>query len=166
MRHSFLPCLALLLCLPLTGRAQPSQEKKNWFDDPFFQVSAGQPDCPVPLGPLLTFEEQRREAHWRAERGTSCWLAGQCRDSNAYRYDKDLAAPVAAALKAVPGIESGSVWVVIQRRWVFLQGCVGTPGLMCQLERAAQAVPEVETVVPMLQLGTSETPRYPTADKP
>lgn len=166
MRHPFLPCLALLLCLPLSGQAQPSPEKKNWFEDPFFQVSAGLPDCPVPLGPLLSFEEQRKEAHWRAERGTSCWLAGQCRDSNAYRYDKDLAAPVATALKAVPGIESGSVWVVIQRRWVFLQGCVGTPELMRRLERAAQAVPEVETVVPMLQLGAGETPRYPTADKP
>lgn len=160
MRHPFLPCLALFLCLPLPGLAQLAAEKKNWFDDPFFQVSAGLPDCPVPMGPLLTVEEQRREAHWRAERGTSCWLAGQCRDANAYRYDKDLVAPVAAALKGVPGIEAGSVWVVIQRRWVFLQGCVGAPGLMPELERTAKAV------VPMLQLRTREPPRYPVADKP
>ncbi len=47
---------------------------------------AGQ--CPAPLGPLFTVDEQRREAHYRIERGTSCWLAGKCKDSNAYRYDK------------------------------------------------------------------------------
>ena len=146
----------LLLLVPVLAGAQPQPEpppdKRNWFDDPFFQLSAGLPSCPVPEGPLLTFEEQRREAHGRIERGTSCWLAGRCRDSNAYRYDKALAPQVEAALKAVPGVERGSVWVTIQRRWVFLEGCVPSPQLAQQLESAARAVPDVETVVPALSL--------------
>ena len=165
MRLPFLLLCSLLTGPPFASLAQPAPEKKNWFEDPFFQVSSALADCPVPQGPLLTYDEQRQEAHGRIERGTSCWLAGQCRDSNAYRYDKSLAAPVAAALKAVPGIESSSVWVIVQRRWVFLQGCVGSPELINQLERAAQAVPEVEVVVPMLQIGT-HNPRYPIAEKP
>lgn len=147
-----------LLCGAVATHAQ-APERRNWFDDPFFPVSAGIADCPLPLGPLLTAEEQRREAHWRAERGTSCWLAGKCRDSNAYRYDKTLAPQVAAALKSIPGIEQSSVWVTIQRRWVFLEGCVATPAQAAQMEQAARAVAEVEVVVPALGRA-GEPPRY------
>jgi hypothetical protein len=144
--------LLALVLFPMAVGAQQQPDKRNWFDDPFFQISAGLPACPVPEGPLLTFEEQRREAHWRAERGTSCWLAGRCRDSNAYRYDKTLAPQVEAALKAVAGVNRSSVWVTVQRRWVFLEGCVGSPQLARELEAAARAVPEVEAVVPALSV--------------
>ena len=148
----------LLLSCPLV-QAQPA-ERKNWFEDPFFRVSSGLANCPAPLGPLFTVEEQRREAHYRIERGTSCWLAGTCKDSNAYRYDKALAAPVEAALKAVPGMERSSVWVTIQRRWVFLEGCAASREQVMQLEQAARQVPDVESVVPALAL-PGEAPRYP-----
>lgn len=161
MKHAALFLCGLAALLQLPAQAQPAPEKKNWFDDPFFQVSAGLPGCPVPEGPLLTLEEQRQEAHWRAERGTSCWLAGQCRESNAYRYDKTLAPQVEAALKSLPGIAGSSVWVVLQRRWVFLQGCVASAAQAAQLEAAARAVPEVEAVAPMLSVGTAGPPRYP-----
>lgn len=156
---------ACLILLAGQAHAQPAapQERRNWFEDPFFQVSAGLPACPVPLGPLLTVDEQRRQAHYRIERGTSCWLAGKCRDSNAYRYDKDLVPAVEAALKAVPGIGRSSVWVTVQRRWVFLEGCVASPEQMAQLERAARQVPDVELVVPTLSVGY-EAPRYPLRD--
>ena len=155
-------------CLLLAGLAhsQPAGpgERRNWFEDPFFQVSSGVPACPVPLGPLLTADEQRREAHERIERGTSCWLAGKCRDSNAYRYDKTLAPQDQAALKAVPGIERSSVWVTVRRRWVFLEGCVASSDQVARLERAAREVPEVEAVVPTLSVGR-EAPRYRLRDE-
>lgn len=156
--------LALSLACGLArGQAGAPGERRNWFDDPFFQLSSGLPNCPVPLGPLLTREEQRREAHGRIERGTSCWLAGKCRDSNAYRYDKALASPVEAALKAVPGIARSSVWVTIQRRWVFLEGCVADKEQIARLEQAARRVPDVESVVPMLS-APGEAPRYRLRD--
>lgn len=142
------------------AHAQAPPEKKNWFGDPFFQVSSGLAACPVPEGPLLTQDEARAVEHWRVERGTSCYEAGKCRLPNAYLYDKELAAPVAAALAAVPGVQAGSVWVTIQRRWVFLQGCVTTPQQITALQQAAQAVPDVEIVVPMLLVGTTGKPRY------
>lgn len=151
---------AALAQAPTPAPAAAPEIKKNWFEDPFFQISAGLPGCPAPEGPLLTFEEQRKEAHWRAERGTSCWLAGKCRDSNAYRYDKTLADPVRAALLAVPGVAASSVWVTIQRRWVFLEGCVSSPEQAQQLEQAAKAVAEVEVVVPLLLTGTHGAPPY------
>jgi hypothetical protein len=153
---------ALLLLSCALAQAQPD-ERKNRFEDPFFRVSSGLANCPAPLGPMFTLEEQRREAHYRVERGTSCWLAGTCKDSNAYRYDKALAAPVEAALKAVPGVERSSVWVTIQRRWVFLEGCAASREQVTQLENAARRVPDVESVVPMLSL-PGEAPRYPLRD--
>jgi hypothetical protein len=146
--------------------AQPAaspEEKQNWFDDPFFQVSTGLPRCPAPEGPFYTAAERLRQTHSRLERGTSRWLAGRCKDSNAYLYDKALAPQVRAALAAVPGIRRSSVWVTIQRRWVYLQGCVPTQALAHGLARAARAVDQVETVVPDLMIGTRGNAPYPVA---
>lgn len=156
---------ALLLAAPGCFGPALAQERRNWFEDPFFRVSQGMPDCPVPLGPLLTREEQRAQAHYRIERGTSCWLAGKCRDSNAYRYDKELAPQVEAALRAVPGMERSSVWVTIQRRWVFLEGCVESAAQIGRFEQAARRVPEVEAVVPALAVDGAP-PRYLLRDAP
>lgn len=150
----------LVLC---TACAQ-APERRNWFGDPFFQATSGMPDCPVPLGPMLTAEEQRHQAHYRAERGTSCWLAGRCAESNAYRGDQALGARVQAALRDLAGIADTSVWVTVQRRWVFLEGCVATPGQAALLERSLRALDGVETVVPALDVGIGRPPRYPLAD--
>lgn len=163
-----MPLLPPLLCslaaaLPIAVQAQSPAPRKNWFNDPFFQVAGGLPACPVPLGPLLTDDEQRQQAHGRIERGTRCFAEGRCQDFNAYRYDATLAAPVRAALLAVPGVARGSVWVTIQRRWVFLEGCVAQPALVQRLVRAAQAVPDVETVVPLLSVGTRAKAPYALA---
>jgi len=162
--------LAVLLLAARIATAQGAPEptspqplRQNWFDDPFFQVAAGQPACPMPQGPYYTAEERRAQTHSRLERGTSCWLAGKCTDSNAYRYDKPLAPKVRAALLAVPGVRRSSVWVTVQRRWVYLQGCVPDAALARKLERAARTVPDVETVVPDLMVGTRGKPPYPLA---
>ena len=60
----------------------------------------------------------------------------------------------------MPGIERTSVWVTIQRRWVFLEGCVASREQAALLEEAARRVPDVESVVPALAL-PGEAPRYP-----
>lgn len=157
--------LPKLLCVPaalamLGAGAQALPERQNWFGDPFFQVAGGLPACPQPLGPLLTQDEHRQQAHGRIERGTRCHMEGKCTSPNAYLYDKTLAAPVRAALAAVPDVARSSVWVTIQRRWVFLEGCVHDPGMVKRLEQAARAVPDVEAVVPLLGIGTRDRPRY------
>ncbi|BEP33168.1 MULTISPECIES: BON domain-containing protein [Variovorax] len=159
-------CVSVLLAAQNVAAQEPAAPlKQNWFDDPFFQVSAGQPACAMPEGPLYTAEERRAQTHSRLERGTSCWLAGKCTDSNAYRYDKPLAPKVRAALSAVPGVQKASVWVMIQRRWIYLQGCVPSAAVARKLERAARAVPDVETVVPDLMVGTRGKPPYPVAGR-
>ena len=47
-------------------------------------------------GPLITADEMRQQAHGRIERGTSCWLAKKCEDSNVYRRDPEIQATGAA----------------------------------------------------------------------
>ncbi len=154
-----------LLAVACTA-AVAAPEKKNWFDDPFFQLSSGLRGCPVPEGPLYTADERRSQMHARLERGTSCWLEGKCSDSNAYRYDKKIAPKVQAALGAVPGVKRASVWVVVQRRWVYLQGCVPSRALALRLKQAALGVPDVELVVDDLMIGTRGKPPYALASPP
>jgi len=156
-------CVATAAFAASIATAQPAAVKRNWFDDPFFQVSHGLANCPVPEGPMLNESERREQMHSRLERGTSCWLAGRCTDSNAYRYDKGLAAPVRAALLQVPGLRRTSVWIIVQRRWVYLQGCVPDAKMARRLERAARGVPDVETVVPDLMIGTRGKAPYAVA---
>ncbi len=164
MRAAFLAMM--LPGLLSAGAGTAAEPKRNWFDDPFVQVAAGLPACPVPEGPLYTEAERRQQMHSRLERGTSCWLAGRCADSNAYRYDKAIAPKVQAALARVPGVRRASVWITVQRRWVYLQGCVPSAGLARRLERAAKAVPDVELVVPVLMQGTRGRPPYPVPAPP
>src|SRR6185437_16052455 len=90
---------AMLLCL---GNTASAEELKNWFDDPFFQVRQGMPNCPMPLGPLLPQSKRNGEAHYRVERGTSCYLACKCAKPNAYWYDADIGKAVAQAFAASP----------------------------------------------------------------
>ena len=72
---------------------------------------------------------------------------------------------MAAALRALPGANTASVWVTIQRRWVFLEGCVSSPEQALQLEQTAKAVPEVEVVVPAVMTGTQGKPPYAVAPR-
>jgi hypothetical protein len=156
--------LAFGIAMPaLAAEPAAKTDKRNWFDDPFFRVSSGLRACPAPEGPLYTEAERRSQMHARLERGTSCWLEGRCKDSNAYRYDKDIAPRVQAALAAVPGVRRASVWAMVQRRWVYLQGCVPSRALARRLEAAARAVPDVELVVDDLMVGTRGKPPYPVA---
>ena len=147
-----------------TAQEAPQPAKQNWFDDPFFQVASGMRGCPVPEGPLLTEEERRAQMHSRLERGTSCWLAGRCADSNAYRYDKPLAPKVQAALAAVPGVRRASVWVDGPAP-------LGLPAGLRAVARHGRRgwnapparVPDVEAVLPELMVGTRGHPPYALA---
>lgn len=92
-------------------------------------------------------------------------LAGRCADSNAFRGDGALAARVASALAALPGIAGNSLWVTVQARWVFLQGCAASAAQAAAVEAAARSVDGVEAVVPALDIGIGRPPRYRTADR-
>ena len=150
---------ALLGTMPLG--AQDAAERRNWFNDPFFQIAAQAPRCPVPLGPYLTAAEQRAEAHYRAERGTSCWLAGRCARSNAYAYDQDIARALQARVGALKPLTGSSLWVTVQRRMVFIEGCVPDRRRVAALQAWATGVPDVYQVL----VNVSTRPQAPAPYK-
>jgi hypothetical protein len=120
---------ACCLLLSLASRSAWADEpRSNRGHDPFFQVSRAIPQCPEPLGPLETEHEWLSEAHYRIERGNSCWVEGRCRLSNAYRYDAEIAETVQRRLDTInPAThwrEKSTLWLMLQRRFIYVQGCV------------------------------------------
>ncbi|HEY6512990.1 MAG TPA: BON domain-containing protein [Burkholderiaceae bacterium] len=150
--------LACLLAGALPAAAADTGERRNWFDDPFIRVTAALPACPPPDPPLLTEEQMRREAHYRAERGTSCFQAGRCRLPNAYLYDREIAPRVVKAITVDGRFADTSVWIEGQRRWVWLKGCVARAEQKQALEQLVRAIDDVEAVIDQLQVGTSASP--------
>jgi hypothetical protein len=168
MRATIWPLqMATALLLPLAAgmagpvNAQGQGELKNWFSDPFIQVTKAIPDCPVPLGPLLYESEIKQEEHGRAERGTSCWLAGRCAKPNAYMYDADIAKNVQMQLSGSEAFKTSSLWITVKRRFVWVDGCVGDQEQEPALRRLLQGMPEMDQLFLNLSLqGAGGKPPY------
>jgi hypothetical protein len=137
--------MCLLMLCGVYGHAQ--EERRNYFDDPFLQVTDGLAACPTQKGPLITLAEMQAAAHYRAERGTSCYQSGRCRLPNAYLYDKEIIPRVKQALLADGGFANTRVWVQGQRRWVWITGCVRTPDQSRRIESTVRAIDDVEMVI-------------------
>ena len=123
---------------------------KNYYNDPFIQVTRRIQHCPQPRGPFMTLKEAQAEAHPRIERGTTCFRAGKCTEPNSYRYDARIAAAaqqaVSAHLLKSPALAHSSVWITVQRRFVFVQGCVPRRADSARWESLLRRLPEVEYV--------------------
>ena len=142
-------CLAAIILIP-AGAVTSADDRKNYFNDPFVQVTRGIADCPVPEGPVMTEAEMRTEAHSRAERGTRCYLSGRCRLPNSYLYDKEIIPRVEKAILADGGYADTSVWVQGQARWVWLKGCVRSRKQGLALEQLVREIEDVERVINQL----------------
>lgn len=156
-----LPTAAVALVCLVAATDPRAQERRNYFDDPFVQITSGLADCPIPEGPLISLDEMRSQAHGRVERGTSCYRSGRCRLPNAYLYDQEIIPRVRQFILQDDRYAGTSIWLLGQRRWVFLLGCVDTAAQADALERAVRDIDDVEAVVNELMVGTTGTPRYP-----
>lgn len=152
--------LALLLVTPAC-RSQPAAG--NVFDEPFLALSARVAQCKRPRGPSWTAEESRADAHWRAQSGVSCFIAGKCRLMNSYMYDKGIAERVKATFERDERFEDSSVWVHVKRRIVTVMGCAGSESQKGALLAAMQGIDDVNEVVDQLTIGPSASPPYETA---
>jgi hypothetical protein len=132
MRHliRYSAWCALITLASQNTFADTDTPRSNRGNDPFFQVSKAIPHCPTPLGPLETEQEWLNEAHYRIERGNSCWVEGRCRLSNAYRYDAEIAQGVQRRLDNINSAthwrEKSTLWLILQRRFIYVQGCVSS----------------------------------------
>jgi hypothetical protein len=137
----------ILFCLACTSCIALAEERANFFNDPFIQITDAIKDCPVPEGPLITRAEMQAQAHGRTERGTSCFQSGRCRLPNSYLYDKEIIPRVKKAVEADGRFADSSVWAEGQRRWVWLKGCVRSAADAHALEQLVRQIEDVENVV-------------------
>jgi hypothetical protein len=135
----------------LAGVASPL-ERKNWFNDPFFELSHALSGCPVPLGPLMTHAQMEDDAHYRVERGTTCWLAHKCTKPNSYMYDQPIADAIRAHFTNPRQFDGTSLWITVQRRFVYAEGCAPASFDRQALRRQLEAIPDVEQV--FIRIGT------------
>lgn len=139
--------------------------RKNWFNDPFFQVRSSVSHCPTPRGPLLTETEMKSESHSRVERGTSCWMAGKCAQPNAYLYDTALAKSIQARFDKSEAFKDASLWITVKRKFVWVEGCVTSGADKNRLETFVQSEPDVERVIVNVTTDEPGKPPYPTIER-
>lgn len=151
--------MAGVLCAGLLGPAA-ADDLQNWFNDPFFQVTSGVRDCPVPAGPFVSESDRRVQAHRRAEKGTTCWLARECDRPNAYAYDEDIAASLKTALRNDKRFAATSLWVTVQGRIVYIEGCVVRASQEAELEAFARSLPHVQQALAIVRSDASARPPY------
>ncbi|WP_174363974.1 hypothetical protein [uncultured Caballeronia sp.] len=144
--RSAMCCTLFAFASPIAGsNAIAAGARTNHGNDPFFQISTAVAHCPAPLGPLQTDQEWLDDAHYRIERGNSCWVEGRCRLSNAYQYDGEIAEAVQRRLNAINATvhwrENSTLWLTLQRRFIYVQGCVSkqfdTAKFLSELEKTA-----------------------------
>lgn len=138
----------LLAALALSGTGANAQALRNWFDDPFFVMTDALPGCPEPAGPRVTEAERLAQSHRRAEKGTTCWLAKdeECQRANAFSYDQDIASGIRAAVNAGKPFPDTSLWVTVQGRIVYVEGCVPQASQAAAIEAFIRRVPHVQQV--------------------
>ncbi|MBV8647757.1 BON domain-containing protein [Paludibacterium sp.] len=153
-------CLVLLASTAASG-APPL---KNWFNDPFFQVRDRIANCPRPLGPFIAETDMKLQEHSRVERGTSCWLAGKCKKPNAYMYDADIGKDLQRRFAQSRRFADASLWITVQRRFVYVEGCVHGKVVVAGIEAFVKQTPDVELVIQNTIVGTRK-PNYPVMPK-
>jgi hypothetical protein len=151
----------LSLGFSCTGQAQ---ERKNFFDDPFMQVTSSIAACPAPKGPAIMEDEMRTQAYVRAQHGVSCHLSGRCRLPNSYLYDKEIIPRVATFIQRDGRFGNTSVWVLGPRRLVTLMGCVESKEQAQAMEQAVGLVDDVMGVINYLMVGIQDLPPYPLSE--
>lgn len=158
MRHQL--HLLALGTLALVRHAQAGEDLQNWFDDPFFQISASVPDCPLPAGPFTAETDRRVQAHRRAEKGTTCWLARECDRPSAYAYDRDIASAFQAAMHDRDPFPNTTLWVTVQGRVLYIEGCVTHETTAAALETFARSLPHVQQAIAIIRTDVSSRPPY------
>ena len=148
--------MLLAAALPVTA----AEELRNWFNDPFFAISSALPDCPLPAGPFVDDADKRVQAHRRAEKGTTCWLAKECDRPNAYVYDPDIAAEIEAAVRERQPFPGTSLWVTVQGRVVYIEGCAGPAFDATAAEAFVRALPHVQQAIAIVRTDPSQRTPY------
>ena len=78
---------------------------------------------------------------------------------NSYYYDPEIIPRVVIALNADSKFQDTSVWVLGQRRWVYVKGCVSTEEQRSALLERVRNIDDVQMVIDELAVGDPKAPR-------
>ncbi|HEX5129364.1 MAG TPA: BON domain-containing protein [Usitatibacter sp.] len=108
--------------------------------------------------------EARRlqETHYRSERGLRCYLEKKCSKPSSYMYDAEIAAAVRARFAASTALRDASLWVTAQRRFVWVEGCVGSRDGQRRIEKLLEDVPDPERLIVFVWNGRAGAAPYRT----
>jgi hypothetical protein len=154
-----LPLMALAACV-LACAARADDPLQNWFNDPFFQISSGIKDCAVPAGPFTDLADRRVQMHRRLEKGTTCYLAGECERPSAFAYDADIAAAFQDAVRERQPFADTTLWVTVQGRVLYLEGCVARAAQAQEIEAFARSIPHVQQATAIVRSDAGQRPPY------
>ena len=143
--------------------AGSAEQRSNVFDDPFLQATHAIAACPPAEPPLLTATEARAQSHMRAEKGTTCHYYGRCRLPNAYLYDREIVPRVVRFIQLDDRFANTSIWILGQRRWVYLKGCVASAEQAAALVHEVRLIDDVEAVIDELMVGSDGKAPYDVA---
>lgn len=104
--------------------------------------------------------DRRVQAHRRAEKGTTCWLAKECERPSAYAYDRDIASAFQAAVRAGNPFPNTTLWVTVQGRVLYIEGCAVDEAVPARLEAFARALPQVQQAIAIIRTDASVRPPY------
>jgi hypothetical protein len=158
------PRLLALAVATATCPVHAGEDLQNWFNDPFFQISASIPNCPLPAGPFTTESDRRVQTHRRAEKGTTCWLAKECDRPNAYVYDQDIASAFQAAVRDRNPFPNTTLWVTVQGRVLYVEGCAADEAVAAKLEAFARSIPNVQQAIAIIRSDPSARAPYKLRD--
>jgi hypothetical protein len=143
---SMKPRAALAIAMLCFSLHVDGETPQSYLLDPFAQATSGHEGCPPAMPPLLDEQQMRSQAHSRAERGTSCCLAGTCECGGPYKHDAEINDRVVEAIRADKQFRDTAVWVTTTRGFVSLQGCVRSPAQKSALGRVVKRQPGVVLV--------------------
>ena len=153
--------MAVALASASALAAEDREATRNWFHDPYLELTHEIASCPEPKGPYVTEAEALRESHHRAERGSRCHLEGRCRHPSSYDYDREIADRIRDAAREKRLIPRPStLWVLVQGRRVWIYGCVPASYQRGRLEKAFRAIPDVEVAIEQVRVGSRGTIPY------
>jgi BON domain len=140
--------IRIVFAIAMLGLASHAgaQAPSSYLLDPFAQATRGDDRCPAVMAPVLDEQQMRAQAHSRAERGTSCCLAGTCECGGPYKHDTEINDRVVAAIGSDKRFRDTAVWVTTTRGFVTLQGCVRNLAQKAALGHAVKRLPGVVLV--------------------
>jgi len=100
------------------------------------------------------------QAHRRAEKGTTCWLAGECDRPNAYAYDRDIAEAFRKAMAGADRLPGTTLWVTVQGRVLYIEGCALQNSSIAAVEALARSLPHVQQAIAIVRTDASAPPPY------